>query len=106
MRLLFALLTAAALTAATSPAVGAGNPEPVEIPLKDGGKLKAALFRPDGKGPLLINARAEKVTTSPAFRSSAKNKRCLIPMDGWYEWRPNGETASGKTGNAPCSLPR
>src|SRR5436309_3501118 len=51
MRLLFALLTAAALTAATSPAVGAGNPEPVEIPLKDGGKLKAALFRPDGKGP-------------------------------------------------------
>ena len=51
---------------------------------------------PDGKGPLLINARADKVTTSPAFRSSAKNKRCLIPMDGWYEWRPNGEAASGK----------
>jgi len=51
---------------------------------------------PDGKGPLLINARADKVTTSPAFRSSAKSKRCLIPMDGWYEWRPNGETASGK----------
>ena len=51
---------------------------------------------PDTKGPLLINARAEKVTTSPAFRSSAKNKRCLVPMDGWYEWRPNGETASGK----------
>lgn len=41
---------------------------------------------PDGKGPLLINARAEKVATSPAFRSSAKGKRCLIPMDGWYEW--------------------
>ena len=51
---------------------------------------------PDGKGPLLINARADKVITSPAFRSSAKNKRCLIPMDGWYEWRPNGEAASGK----------
>lgn len=44
---------------------------------------------PDGKGPLLINARAEKVATSPAFRSSAKGKRCLIPMDGWYEWRPD-----------------
>ena len=51
---------------------------------------------PDTKGPLLINARAEKVTASPAFRNSAKNKRCLVPMDGWYEWRPNGETASGK----------
>ena len=47
---------------------------------------------PDTKGPLLINARSEKVTTSPAFRNSAKNKRCLVPMDGWYEWR--GEKGS------------
>jgi putative SOS response-associated peptidase YedK len=39
------------------------------------------------KGPLLINARAETVTTSNAFRTSAKGKRCLVPMDGWYEWR-------------------
>ncbi|MGV9797235.1 SOS response-associated peptidase [Mycobacterium sp. NPDC003449] len=51
---------------------------------------------PDNKGPLLINARAEKVTTSPAFRNSAKNKRCLIPMDGWYEWKPNDGAAGGK----------
>jgi putative SOS response-associated peptidase YedK len=51
---------------------------------------------PDGKGPLLINARADKVTTSPAFRSSAKGKRCLVPMDGWYEWRANPDTAAGK----------
>jgi putative SOS response-associated peptidase YedK len=51
---------------------------------------------PDTTGPLLINARSEKLTTSPVFRNSAKNKRCLVPMDGWYEWRPNGETASGK----------
>lgn len=39
------------------------------------------------KGPLLINARAETVTTSNAFRTSAKGKRCLVPMDGWYEWK-------------------
>ena len=51
---------------------------------------------PDAKGPLLINARSEKLTTSPVFRTSAKAKRCLVPMDGWYEWRPNGELASGK----------
>ncbi len=51
---------------------------------------------PESKGPLLINARAEKVTTSPAFRSSAKSKRCLIPMDGYYEWRANADTDSGK----------
>ncbi len=42
---------------------------------------------PDTKGPLLINARSETVTTSPAFRGSVKSKRCLVPMDGWYEWR-------------------
>ena len=51
---------------------------------------------PDTKGPLLINARSERVTSSPAFRGSVKSKRCLVPMDGWYEWRPNGEPASGK----------
>ena len=56
----------------------------------------AADGAPDTKGPLLINARAEKVTTSPAFRASAKSKRCLVPMDGWYEWQPNGDTAAGK----------
>lgn len=52
--------------------------------------------KPDSKGPLLINARADKVTTSPAFRSSAKNKRCLIPMDGYYEWKPNSDAPAGK----------
>jgi putative SOS response-associated peptidase YedK len=51
---------------------------------------------PEGKGPQLINARAEKVTTSPAFRSSAKSKRCLVPMDGYYEWRVNPDTPAGK----------
>jgi putative SOS response-associated peptidase YedK len=48
---------------------------------------------PDGptRGPQLINARAETVTTSPAFRTAAQHKRCLIPMDGYYEWKPNAE---------------
>ncbi|MBI3213546.1 MAG: SOS response-associated peptidase [Mycobacterium sp.] len=58
---------------------------------------------PQGKGPLLINARAETVTSSPAFRASAKSKRCLVPMDGWYEWRPNTEhgDAKKKTAKTP-----
>jgi putative SOS response-associated peptidase YedK len=51
---------------------------------------------PEGKGPLMINARADKVTTSPAFRSSANSKRCLVPMNGWYEWRANPDTSAGK----------
>jgi putative SOS response-associated peptidase YedK len=51
---------------------------------------------PDTKGPLLINARADKVATSPAFRGSAKSKRCLVPMDGYYEWRVNPDTPAGQ----------
>ncbi|MGH3970420.1 MAG: SOS response-associated peptidase [Mycobacterium sp.] len=46
---------------------------------------------PESKGPQLFNARADKATTSPAFRSSAKSKRCLVPMEGYYEWRANPE---------------
>ncbi|MGE2836468.1 SOS response-associated peptidase [Mycobacterium sp. SMC-4] len=52
---------------------------------------------PDNKGPLLINARSDKVTTSPAFRSSAKAKRCLVPMDGWYEWLKKDAAKGPKT---------
>ena len=52
---------------------------------------------PDTKGPLLINARSEKVTSSPAFRASVKSKRCLVPMDGWYEWAQIGQAKGVKT---------
>jgi putative SOS response-associated peptidase YedK len=38
-------------------------------------------------GSSLINARAETVATKPAFRSAIKRKRCLIPVDGFYEWQ-------------------
>ncbi len=51
---------------------------------------------PESTGPLLINARADKVVTSPAFRASAKSKRCLVPMDGYYEWRVNADVAAGQ----------
>lgn len=40
---------------------------------------------------LLINARAETLTTSPAFRAAARSQRCLVPMDGYYEWMSNPE---------------
>lgn len=42
---------------------------------------------------LLINARADNATSSPAFRAAARSRRCLIPMDGWYEWRAEPPTA-------------
>ena len=41
----------------------------------------------EGKGRPLINARAETVATQPAFAESFRERRCLIPADGYYEWR-------------------
>jgi putative SOS response-associated peptidase YedK len=38
-------------------------------------------------GPPLINARAETLTTQSAFAESFRQRRCLIPADGFYEWR-------------------
>jgi putative SOS response-associated peptidase YedK len=34
-----------------------------------------------------INAKAETITTAPAFREAIKYRRCLVPADAFYEWQ-------------------
>jgi len=38
----------------------------------------------------LINARAETVWEKPSFRKLAKEKRAIIPINGFYEWKRSG----------------
>jgi|SRR5271165_2249186 len=40
-----------------------------------------------------INAKAEGIETKPAFREAFQRRRCLVPVDNFYEW---AKTATGK----------
>jgi putative SOS response-associated peptidase YedK len=43
-------------------------------------------------GHRLINARRESVHTMRPFREAYSRRRCLVPADGFYEWRKEGKT--------------
>ncbi len=70
--------------------------QPVPMVRLDKGKRQFALVRwgfipgwvKDPKSvSLLINARAESVLDKPAFRNAMRRRRCLVPADGFYDWR-------------------
>jgi putative SOS response-associated peptidase YedK len=41
---------------------------------------------------------AEEVDTKPAFREAFQQRRCLVPLDSFYEWKKTG------TGKQPCAI--
>ena len=75
--------------------------QPIIVFRREGGTVMSQLMRwglvpewvKDPRDfPLIVNARSETLKEKASFRSPLKNKRCIIPASGYYEWlrRPDG----------------
>lgn len=44
-------------------------------------------IKPNWSKKLIINAQSETVNSKPTFKQAFMHQRCLVPCNGWYEWR-------------------
>lgn len=58
-------------------------------PMKWG--LVPSWTKPESTGSGLINARFETLTEKPSFRKPYKERRCVIPVAGFFEWKKEGK---------------
>ncbi|MEE2970600.1 MAG: SOS response-associated peptidase [Pseudomonadota bacterium] len=61
-----------------------------------------------GRSAPMINVRAETIAEKPSFRAAFQSRKCLVPADGFYEWRlENGKKQPfriGMNGGAPFAF--
>ena len=57
-------------------------------------------------GNRLVNARAETVADKPAYRRALRNRRCILPADGFYEWKGKPRLGAAKAARQPMFIHR
>ena len=80
-----------AVVRAAEPGSGSGPDDGRTLAMLRWGLIPAWAREPN-IGYKLINARAETAAEKPFFRSAWRHRRCMIPADGFYEWKREGKT--------------
>ena len=57
-------------------------------------------------GDKLINARAETITEKAAYKRAFQRRRCIVPADAFYEWRPSKSTSTKRPPRQPYLVHR